>query len=315
MEIEMAQPKVVVVGSSNTDMVVKTPRIPVKGETILGGDFIMVPGGKGANQAVAAARLGAEVTFIARLGKDLFGDSSISQFTSDKINTNYIIRDETTPSGVALIFVDELGENVIVVAPGANAKLRPEDVEHAEPILQSASVILLQLEIPMETVAYTASVAQAYGVPVILNPAPATKLSPELLNDITYLTPNETEASLLTGIEVKDVISAEHAGKKLVDQGVGAVIITLGAAGALVVTKEDTELIPAPNVTAVDTTAAGDAFNGGFAYALSLGKSLPDTVQFANYVGALSVTKMGAQPSMPTLNELEQFIAKCKINN
>lgn len=309
----MAQPKVVVVGSSNMDMVVKTPRIPVKGETILGGDFIMVPGGKGANQAVAAARLGAEVTLIARLGKDSFGDSSITNFEANKINIRYIIRDTETPSGVALIFVDELGENIIVVAPGSNSKLIPEDVKRAEPVLESAAVILLQLEISMETVKYTASVAKSYGVPVILNPAPATKLSPEFLTNITYLTPNETEASLLTGIDVKDATTAEKAGKQLVEQGVETVIITLGATGALIVTKEYIELIPAPKVIAVDTTAAGDAFNGGLAYAFSLKKSLPDAVRFANNVAALSVTKMGAQPSMPTLNELEQFITNSKF--
>ena len=310
-----SQPKIVVVGSSNTDMVVKTPRIPVKGETILGNEFIMVPGGKGANQAVAAARLGAEVTFIARLGKDIFGDISLANFESNKINTHYILRDVETPSGVALIFVDEQGENVIVVAPGSNAKLKPGDVEHAESIFKSASVVLLQLEIPMETVEYTVSLAQALGIPIILNPAPATKLSSELFHNVTYLTPNETEASLLTGIEVNDISSAETAGKKLVKQGIGTVIITLGAVGALAVTKHDTKLIPAPKVTAVDTTAAGDAFNGGFAYALATGKSLLEAVKFANYVGALSVTKMGAQPSMPSLNEVERFIAKCKTGN
>jgi ribokinase len=308
----MAQPKVVVVGSSNTDMVVKTPRIPVKGETILGGDFIMVPGGKGANQAVAAARLGAETTFIARLGTDIFGDSSIANFMNNKINTKHILRDDITPSGVALIFVDEQGENVIVVAPGANGKLIPEDVQRAEPMLESASVILLQLEIPMDTVEYTVSVAQAYGVPVILNPAPATKLSPELLADINYLTPNETEASLLTGIEVTDTPTAEKAGKRLIEQGVGTVIITRGASGALIVTKEESVSIPAPKVKAIDTTAAGDAFNGGLAYSLALGKPLSEAVRFATYVGALSVTKMGAQPSMPTIQELEQFMANSK---
>ncbi|MFB3896342.1 MAG: ribokinase [bacterium] len=308
----MAQPKVVVVGSSNTDMVVKTPRIPGKGETILGSDFMMVPGGKGANQAVAAARLGAETTFIARLGKDMFGDISIANFKENKINTKFIRCNEDTPSGVALILVDEQGENVIVVAPGSNGKLMPEDVGRAEALIESASVVLLQLEIPIDTVEYSASVAQAYGVPVILNPAPARKLSPELLADITYLTPNETEASLLSGIKVTDTATAEKAGKVLIEQGVGTVIITLGASGALIVTKEESELIPAPKVKAVDTTAAGDAFNGGLAYSLALGKPLSEAVRFANYVGALSITKMGAQPSMPTLQEIEQFIAECK---
>ncbi|MCX7918448.1 MAG: ribokinase [bacterium] len=307
--MSQSNPNIVVVGSSNTDMVVKTPRIPVKGETILGREFIMVPGGKGANQAVAASRLGAQVTFIARVGNDIFGDSSLSNFIANRINTRYIQRDPETPSGVALIFVDEHGENVIVVAPGSNAKLSPDDVQQAEAIIRTAAVILLQLEIPIATVEYTVSLAQSYNVPVILNPAPATTLSPNLLHEITYLTPNETEASILSGIKVNDTSTAETAGKKLIELGVETVIVTLGAAGALVVTAETTKLIPAPKVTAVDTTAAGDAFNGGLAVALATGKSLLEAVQFANYVGALSVTKMGAQPSMPTYDDVMRFMA------
>jgi len=300
--------KIVVVGSSNMDLVVKSPRIPAKGETILGGDFIMTPGGKGANQAVAAAKLGAEVFFVAKLGDDIFGRQSLSNFKKVGVRTEYVIQTKEAPSGVALITVDDAGDNVIVVAPGANLKLSPEDVRKAQPAIASSGAVAAQLEVPLETVEFTARLANDAGVPFILDPAPAQKLSAELLRLVDVLTPNETEAEILTGIEVTDENSALAAAKDLLGRGVKAVILTMGARGYLLATKDAAEFIPSVKVDAVDATAAGDAFTGSLAVGLAQGKTLGDAALFANHVAALSVTKMGAQSSMPDAGQVENFI-------
>jgi len=300
--------KIIVVGSSNTDMIVKVPRIPKPGETILGGKFSTAAGGKGANQAVAASRAGGDVTFIARVGDDMFGQQAYSGFKEDQIDVGYVETDKVEPSGVALIFVDEKGENSIAVASGANAKLSPEDVNEAAELIQSADILLMQLETPLETIRRAAEIAAGAGVKVILNPAPAMPIDDPLLSTLTIITPNESEAELLTGIPVTDVDSAEKAAMALLERGLEVVIITLGSKGALIKTKEQKQLISGFKVDAVDATAAGDVFNGSLAVAIAEGKSLEDAVRFANAAAALSVTKLGAQPSVPKRDEIERFL-------
>lgn len=301
-------PHIAVVGSSNMDLVVKSVRIPVPGETILGGEFLMVPGGKGANQAVAAAKLGARVHFVARLGNDPFGRKSLDNFRLEGVDTTYVTLTSDVPSGVALITVDEAGNNAIVVAPGANARLSPEDVRRAEAEIRSAGALVAQLEVPMNTVQCAAEIACEAGVPFLLNPAPAQRLSPELLGMCAVLTPNETEAQILTGIEVVDADSAGKAAESLLGDGVKAAIVTMGSKGFLLADAEGTEFVPALEVKAVDATAAGDAFMGSLAVALAEGRSLRDAAAFANHVAAISATRLGAQPSMPTRQEVDEFI-------
>ncbi len=300
--------KIVVVGSSNTDMIVKVPRIPKPGETILGGKFSTAAGGKGANQAVAAARAGGQVTFIARVGDDMFGQQALRGFEADGINTQFVKTDPVEPSGVALIFVDEQGENSIAVASGANACLSPQDVDEAAEAIRSADILLMQLETPLETVRRAAEIASQAKVKVILNPAPACPLDDALLKMITIITPNESEAELLTGVPVTDVASAEKAATVLLDKGLKVVIVTLGSKGALLKTKELTKVVPGFKVKAVDATAAGDVFNGSLAVALAENKALETAVRFANAAAALSVTKLGAQPSAPKREEIEQLL-------
>jgi ribokinase len=291
------------------DLVVKSPRIPAVGETILGEDFIMTPGGKGANQAVAAAKLGAEVYFITKLGDDIFAEQSLKNFKKEGVNTKYVVQTKEAPSGIALITVDDAGNNVIVVAPGANQKLSPDDVKKAESDIASSGALVAQLEVPLETVEFAAQLANESGVLFILDPAPAQKLSPELLKMVDVLTPNETEAQILTGIEVtSNRDSACTAVKKLLEYGVKSVILTMGANGFLLGTDDEMEFVPAVKVNAVDATAAGDAFTGSLAVGLAQGKTLANSALFANYVAALSVTKMGAQSSMPTREAVESFI-------
>lgn len=302
--------KIVVVGSINTDMIVKVPRIPKTGETILGGKFSTAAGGKGANQAVAAARAGGDVTFIARVGNDMFGKQALEDFESNNINAKYIKTDNAEPSGVALIFVDEKGENSIAVASGANARLSHRDVTEAEEVIKSADILLMQLETPMESVKRAAKIAKEAGVKVILNPAPACPLDNTLLSTLYVITPNESEAELLTDISVTDFPSAEKAAFILLDRGVEVAIITMGIKGALIKTRELTKIVPGFKVNAVDSTAAGDVFNGSLVVAMAEGKTLEETVQFANAAAALSVTKLGAQPSAPKRVEIERMLLK-----
>ena len=296
--------KIVVVGSSNTDMVVKSAHLPRPGETILGGAFMMNAGGKGANQAVAAARLGAHVTFICKTGDDIFGHQAKQLFIDEGIDTSYLFTDATYPSGVALITVDAQAENCIVVASGANANLFPVDLAKAVDVIEQSDMVLMQLEIPMETIEYVASIAQEKGKIVILNPAPAQPLSHSLLQRISILTPNETEASMISGIQVIDTTSACEAARAICALGVKTVIITLGAKGALIYTDAFWKEIPVEKVEAVDTTAAGDVFNGALAVALSEGKEITDAVQFACKAASISVTRLGAQASAPYRKEI-----------
>jgi ribokinase len=295
---------ILVIGSSNTDMVIKAPHLPAPGETILGGTFLMNAGGKGANQAVAAARLGGMVTFICKTGNDIFGKQSVQLFKEEGIDTAFIFEDPQQPSGVALITVDDHAENCIVVASGANAHLTAQDLMPAARCIKEAGILLMQLEIPVETVAYAASVAAAQDKKVILNPAPVCALSDELLKDVSIITPNETEASMLTGIKVTGEATAKQAARLLHTKGIATVIITLGAKGALVFDEGECTLVPAPLVHAVDTTAAGDVFNGALAVALSENKPMLAAVAFACKAAAFSVTRLGAQASAPYRHEL-----------
>jgi ribokinase len=297
-----------VVGSSNLDLVVKSPRIPVSGETILGGDFLMVPGGKGANQAVAIAKLGAHAILVARLGDDIFGHKSLDNLKREAVDTRYVTLTPEVPSGVALITVDVAGNNAIVVAAGANAKLSPEDVYRAQSEICSAGAVVAQLEVPLTTVQCAAELAHYAGVMFVLNPAPAQKLPPALLATVTVITPNEIEAQILTGVKVVDAESACDAADRLLDEGAKSVIVTMGAKGFLLAQGSKRECIAAEKVQVVDTTAAGDAFTGSLAVGLGQGHNLRDSAIFANRAAALCVTKMGAQPSMPTLEEVCAFV-------
>ncbi|MHB8969089.1 MAG: ribokinase [Pirellulaceae bacterium] len=301
--------KIVVVGSSNTDMILQMEHIPRPGETILGGKFLMAAGGKGANQAVAAARAGGQVTFLARVGRDMFGRQAIDGFRQDGIDVRHVLEDDQAPSGVALIFVAADGENSIGVASGANLCLSPADVQRAADVIAGADVLVMQLETPLETVRAAAAIAAAHHVPVILNPAPAQPLDDALLRMVSVLTPNESEAELLTGVCVADEEAASRAAAHLLARGVQQVIVTLGSRGAWVSAPQFQGHLPAFPVKAVDTTAAGDVFNGALAVALSEGRSLEQCVHFASAAAALSVTKLGAQPSAPRRPEIESMLA------
>ena len=300
----MKKTKTVVLGSSNTDMMVQSERLPKPGETILGGTFFMNAGGKGANQAVAAARLGGNVTFICKVGDDLFGRQSVDLYQKEGINTNFITIDKSNPSGIALINVDKQAENCIVVAMGANGTLVTDDLKNAEKEIIDARILFMQLEIPMATVEYAAQLAHDHGVKVILNPAPAQHLSDKLLKCLDIIILNETEAEMISGVKVIDFESAKKSVTVIVDKGVKKVIITMGSHGAIL-KEEDTYLeVVAHKVKAVDTTAAGDTFCGAIAVAICEGQSLEDATKFANRCSAITVTKMGAQSSIPTLEEV-----------
>ena len=296
------KPKIVVIGSCNTDMVVKAGRLPVPGETVLGGTFYMNPGGKGANQAIAAARLGAEVTLISKIGYDLFGLQALEIYRSEKINTEFIFTDQKSPSGVALISVDSYGENSIIVAPGASRSLSTEDIDKAKSKLEEADIILMQLEVPIETVEYAATIAKSYGKKVILNPAPASVLSNSFLSCVHTILPNRIEAEMLSGIKVIDEESAWRAAKAIGEKGIENVVITLGKDGAYV--KEKYTMIPAKEVETIDTTGAGDVFCGAFSVYLSENHTLTESVEFANAAAALAVTRMGAQSAIPYKREI-----------
>lgn len=286
-------------------MVVKTSRIPAPGETVIGGNFFMNQGGKGANQAVAAARLGGSVVFVARTGDDIFGRTAVEELRKAGMDTRYMITDPNASSGVALITVDEYGENAITVASGANARLSITDLEPLEHLIREASVVLMQLEVPLEVVEFVASVAQRHLRPFILNPAPGCTLSTSLLEKISILVPNSKEAELLSGVRASGRQEAIDAASKMKQQGVGTVIVTMGANGAILVDDEGSHFIEPVKVKAVDTTAAGDVFCGALAVSLAEGNSAKIAARFASRAAAISVTRMGAQASAPYRSELE----------
>ena len=300
----MLSDKIFVIGSANTDMVVKAKKLPLPGETLLGGTFFMNAGGKGANQAVAAARLGGNVTIVTKVGNDIFGKQTIEGLKKENINTGYVFVDDNAPSGTALIMVNEEGENCIVVAPGANAQLLPADIKKVKNIV-TAKIILMQLEIPIETIIAVAGNAKANGQQVIINPAPAQKLNDELLKGLFLITPNETEAFFLTGETVTDDGTAAKAACVLLSKGVQNVIITLGRQGAYFQNNSMKLKIDAPLVKAVDTTAAGDTFNGAITVALTENMDWEQALKFAVQAASISVTRLGAQASVPYRKEMD----------
>lgn len=302
--------KIVVVGSLNMDLVVGAPHIPRPGETLLGSDFDTVPGGKGANQAVAAARLGAQVHMVGCVGDDAYGETQRQGLEAEGINTSTIQTAAGAHTGVALITVADSGENTIVVSSGANWELNADDIAAAEAVIAAADMVLLQLEVPPAVVEAAAATAHAHNVPVLLNPAPARELPAALLRQITYLIPNESEAALLSGQDVDNLGGVDEAAHALRRQGPEAVVVTLGARGAYLSTAEETEHLAAFPVDVRDTTAAGDAFVAAFAVAVASGRRLPEAVRFANVAGALAATRPGAQPSLPTLNDVLNYLSQ-----
>lgn len=301
---------IVVIGSLNMDMVVRTNRSPNAGETLIGQAFALSPGGKGANQAVAAARLGAEVSMIGRVGKDTFGSEMLEIIRNEGIHIEHISVSEHEATGVASIVIEEDGENRIIVVPGANIELTVEDIQALEAVISQAKIIVLQLEMDLAMSEQAIAIAHRKGIPVILNPAPARVLKDEMLAQVSYLTPNETEAGILSGMTVDSAETAEQAARILLQKGVQNVIVTLGSKGALIVNAEGAKAVPGFPVKAVDTVAAGDSFNGALAQQLVIGKTMEEAVSFANAVGALAVGKEGAIPSLPQLSEVEQFLKR-----
>lgn len=300
----MSNAPIVVIGSTNTDLVIRCPRFPRPGETITGSDFLINPGGKGANQAVAVHRLGGALTYVAKVGDDVFGRQTLAHLRDEGIDTRFIFTAADAPSGIALIAVDEQAENSILLAPGANDQLLAADIDRAAAVFTAGAYLLLQLETPLASVSYAAGLARRAGMKVVLNPAPARTLTPELLALVDIITPNETEAEILTGIQVNDEDSLSAAAAALHRMGISTVIITLGARGAYVSDEQIRGSVPAPPVQAVDTTAAGDVFNGALVVALAEGTTLPAALAFANRAAAHSVTRRGAQSSIPNRDEL-----------
>ena len=301
--------KILVVGSFMMDLVVRTPRVPENGETIIGTSFNRFPGGKGANQAVAAARLGGAVTMAGKVGSDDFGDEFLSVLASEGINTAYILRDSQAATGVGFITLDHAGNNRIVVVPGANLRYSVQDLAQIESLIKDSDILIMQLEMDMSVIEHAVELAGRYQVPVVLNPAPARALNDELLRGVTYLTPNETEAEILTGVKVTSIDRAKEAAEALLEKGVKTVVLTLAEKGALVASNAGATHVSGFTVQPVDTVAAGDAFNGAFAVAISKGKSLVEACRFANAVGAIAVTRPGAIPSLPSAAEVERFLA------
>ena len=301
----MQQKKILVIGSSNTDMVIKTSRFPLPGETILGGDFFMNQGGKGANQAVTVSRLNGDLRFICKTGNDIFREQSLSLFKNEGIDTKWVLIDNENPSGIALIMLDQAGENSIVVASGANGNLLKEDIDNSVEVLEQSEIILMQLEIPMETVEHVIHLAWQKGKKVILNPAPAAELPEQVFSKLYLITPNKLEAESLSGVEITDKKSLEESARTIYNKGTKNVIVTLGKEGALLYNGEIT-WIPAEETESVDTTGAGDVFNGALTVALSEGQSLHSAVKFANRAAAISVTRYGAIPSIPYRDEVTE---------
>jgi ribokinase len=306
----MEKPMITVVGSLHMDFTVVTERLPYPGETVIGRTFKMSPGGKGANQAVASSRLGAKVYMVGRVGKDYLGSLLVEGLRKNGVETAFVMEDPSSYTGVALITVDQQGRNTIAVAPGADEALRKEDVERAMPFIAKSSALLLQLEVPIEVVSYAAEEARKRGVKVFLNPAPFKPLPEGVYKNLFALTPNEVEASALTGLEAKDEESLGKIASKLLELGTENVIVTLGSKGAFLANRKGSLLIPAYKVKPLDTTGAGDAFNAALAVAVAEGSSLEDAVRFANLVAACKVTRLGAQEGLPRRGEVEEFKKK-----
>lgn len=304
------KPRIVVVGGSNTDMIVRMPHLPGPGETVMGGTFFTAAGGKGANQAVAAARAGGDVTLIARVGNDYFGRDAVARIAADGIDARFVKTDRRASSGVALIFVDDRGQNSIAVASGANASLSVKDIGAARKLIAAADLVLLQLEAPLSALRAAAEIAATADVPILLNPAPARRLDAALLRRISILTPNEPEAEALAGISVRTGRDIVRAASRLIRKGVGAVVITLGARGAFFDDGSSRGFLPGFKVKAVDTTAAGDVFSAALAVAVAEGRALPAAAVFAGAAAALSVTRLGAQSSAPSRDEIEDFLER-----
>lgn len=294
-----------IVGSYNVGLTMSVPRFPVEGETVIGQDFAEGPGGKGSNQAIAAARLGAETSFIGRVGADRYGDDAIELWESENVDATHASRATGTHTGVAFITVNPDGENEITVAPGANDALDSATVQAASEAIRRSDCLLLQLEVPDEPLITAAEIASDADVPVVLNPAPARKLPSSLLNNVTYLTPNESEALVLTGRDPDAEISHEQLSRELIELDVGTIVLTQGASGALLVTEEEMVSVDAPSVAVADTTGAGDAFNGAFAVALGENTPLEDAVRFACRAGALEVTENEVIPGLPDREAVE----------
>ena len=302
--------KIVVIGSSNVDLLMKMDHLPEKGETVTDAEFFQVYGGKGANQAVAAARAGGNVAFVNCVGEDAYTPQMVQNYKNDGIDTRFVFREKNIASGHALIMIGGEGINYLSVAPGANYKLTPEKIDESMPLIDEAAMIVMQYEITGETIKYVIDIANKKGIPVMWNCAPARAFDLNYIPKINILVLNEVEAGFLTGMTVETEADAEKAAQKLVETGVEKVIITLGSKGAFVLTKTEKVSVPAFKVEAVDTTAAGDTFCGTFAVALVENKPLKEALQFASAAAAISVTRMGAQPSAPKRDEIEDFLAK-----
>ena len=302
--------KIYVIGSSNTDMVVKSNFLPKPGETVIGDTFLMNPGGKGANQAVSACKLGADVTFITKVGNDMFGKKALNNFKKIGIKTDYIRIDKNNSSGVAIIMVDKSGENSISVAPGANNSLTIKDVNFIEEKLKADDYVLIQLEIPKTVVEYLIEICNKLKVKLILNPAPFQKISDYHLSQVNTITPNEIETEYLSGIKVKDKETAKKASEILINKGIKNIIITMGEKGAFYKSSSFEGLIPTKKVSVIDSTAAGDTFNGALVAGLSMKMDILTSIDFANNAATYSVTKLGAQSSAPSINDLNNKFLK-----
>lgn len=300
--------RIVVVGSCNTDLVIRTSVFPKPGETVMGDDFNIFAGGKGANQAVAASRLGAEVVFVTRVGEDSFGQEAIRGFQKEGMPTDFVFRDASLPSGVATITLNEQGQNSIIVAPGANNALSKDNIQKVKETLAGAALLLVQLEVPLPTVVHAIDLASSLNKPVILNPAPACELPQELYAKIDVITPNETEAMMLTGIEVVDESTASQAADKFLGWGVKHVVITMGEKGVYYKDAKESYRVAAVKTNVVDTTAAGDTFNGGLAVGLAAGESWPKALHFANIAASIGVSRLGAQASIPFKEEVSKML-------
>jgi ribokinase len=304
--------KVIVVGSSNTEMILKAPRIPAVGDIVLGSAFSMSPGGRGVKQAIAASRAGGDVVFIGRIGNDLFGEQTIDALKQDNINTEYVIRDKHVASGVSSVVIDSHGDSAITITPGANANLSEKDFQKAKNIISPGDIMLIQLDIPIDVVRYAAGIAYSMGIRVILNPAPALPISDELLKSISILTPDAPQAEILTGITITDERSAELAGRILLERGLNRVIITLRSKGAMVIDNGGAEHVPGFDMSPVDNSMINDAFNGALVVALAEGKNFYESVLFANAAASISASRAGSIASVPYRNEIVHALKTAK---